>query len=114
MNSPERHDYLLHQLVSLRDTYALSSLIATGDAGKIAALTDEYLRDATVLMAAAYGRTAADQVRASRPKRTPPAATGVRARLAAAYRELARAAGEAVRRNAEEWHHQTLGLAGPG
>lgn len=107
---PDRHDYLVHHLVALRDSYALSALIAAGDPQRTQALTDEYLRDATVLMSAAYGRACADQVRASATRH--PASPHARSRGAALWRQLVRAAADAARRNAEEWHDQNLGLAG--
>lgn len=110
-SSSDRPEYLLHHLVALRDSYALSSLISHGDTSRINALTDDYLRDATVLMSAAYGRVCADQVRASAPRRAarPGAGTGWVAR---AWRRLVDSAVEAMRRNAQEWHHQTLAMAG--
>ena len=110
-SSSDRHDYLLHHLVTLRDTYALSALIALGDTARTKALTDDYLRDATVLMSAAYGRSCADQVRASAPRsaRRAADAAGWGGR---AWRRLVESAADAMRRNAQEWHHQTMGLTG--
>lgn len=119
-SSSDRAEYLLHHLVALRDSYALSSLLSHGDTSQINALADDYLRDATVLMSAAYGRVCADQVRASAPRRSvragapqgagrPAAGTGWVAR---AWRRLVDSAVEALRRHAQEWHHQTLAMAG--
>jgi hypothetical protein len=110
-HSSDRPDYLLHHLVALRDTYALSALVAHGDPARTSALTDEYLRDATVLMSAAYGRDCADQVRASAPRASREPAPDA-SWLVRAARALRRGAVDAIRRNAQEWHHQTLGMAG--
>lgn len=103
----QRHDYVVHQLVALRDSYALSGLVAAGDPDRMRDLTDGYLRDATLVMSAAYGRACADQVRATAPRRRRRAADA-----RGVWRKFLEVLAEAARRNAQEWHHQTLGLAG--
>ncbi len=110
--SADSRDYLHHHLVALRDSYTLSALTSLDDPVRVNSLTDDYLKDASVLMSAAYGRSCADQVRATAPRRGRTRAAGVAAWLARSWRDCVAAAVDAMRRNAEEWHHQTLAMGG--
>lgn len=100
-----RQAYLDEQLDALSRAYALKAAIAAGDPNRLELLREHYFRDSMVLLTTASGRECADLVRLSHTRPSP----GSRPRA----RPWLRRAGESIVRNAQEWHNQVLGMAGP-
>ena len=110
-DSLERHDLLDRHLVELNDAYALRAMSAVGDEVRLNSLTDQYLRDAMVLLGALYGAACGRQVRQS-ARRARPAASGRGVRHPA-HQRLLQLAGNGLRTYTLQWHLQLMEMGGP-
>lgn len=104
----ERNSYPDRHLVALGDAYALRAMSAVDDHVRLHALTDQYLRDAMVLLSGTHGAVCARQVRDSARR-----AGGERISHRLRPQSLRRLAGDSLRTYTLEWHHQLMEMGGP-